>query len=72
MLKFIHPFWPLGFQATVDIWQDVEDLDGIIGPMCSGACQPVALMAAAWNLPVVSYACSSGALSNTEQYPTFV
>ena len=61
-----------GFQAMVDIWEELDDLDAIIGPLCSTACQPVALLAAAWNMPVISYGCSSTALSDTEQYPTFV
>ena len=56
---------------SVDIWSEVEDLDGIIGAGCSVVCKPVSLMAATWNLPMVSYYCASSVLSNSNLYPTF-
>ena len=55
----------------VDVWPEVQDLDGIIGSACSMACVPVALMTAAWNIPTVSYSCMSSALSDKDAYPTF-
>ena len=59
------------FKAAVTIWQESEDLDGIIGPMCSSVCQDVALLTAAWNLPTISYTCGSDVFSNVVTYPTF-
>ena len=56
---------------AVDSWSNSDDLDGIIGAACSIVCQPVGLLAAAWNVPMVSYTCSSGSLSNKDVYPTF-
>jgi hypothetical protein len=59
-----------GMQVAVDLWH-TEHLSGIIGTTCSVVCQPVALLAAAWGLPVVGWGCSSVSLSNKQVYPTF-
>ena len=61
----------LGFKAAVDAWSEIADLDGLVVFTCSIVCQPVALLAAAWNIPIVSYLCSSSLLSDKEVYPTF-
>ena len=61
----------VGFRAAVDMWQNVDDLDGIIGAACSVVCQPVSLLTAALNIPTVSYICTSSALSDQYKYPTF-
>ena len=53
------------------MWAKVEDLDAFIGPGCSVACEPVGLLAAAWKIPLVSWAASSATLSNKDAYPTF-
>lgn len=45
--------------------------DVFIGPSCSLGCEPVALVAAQWNFPLISWSCGSTELSNTERYPTF-
>ena len=63
--------WIAGFRELVEIWKDVEDLDGIIGAFCSVVCQPVSLAAAALNIPAVSPTCTSSALSDKRAYPTF-
>ena len=60
-----------GLSAAVRAWQEVPDVDGFIGPVCSVGCEPVALLAAAWNVPVISFSCSSSSLSDMDQYPTF-
>ena len=43
-----------GMQMAVEIWDRVSDLDVVIGPGCSVACEPVALLCASWNIPVIS------------------
>lgn len=58
-------------KAAVQIWEELGELDAIIGDTCSVACQPLALLSAAWNIPVISNLCTSDALSNTVTYPTF-
>ena len=60
-----------GFKTAVEAWSETADLDGFLGFHCSVVCQPVGLLAASWNIPMVSYFCSSGALSDKEIYPTF-
>ena len=42
-----------------------------IGGGCSVVCEPVALISAEFNLPHVSWGCTSEALSNKYNYPTF-
>ena len=61
----------IGFKSAVEAWSASSDLDGIIGATCSVVCQPVGLLAAEWNLPMVSYSCTSDSLSDKEVYPTF-
>ena len=34
-------------------------------------CEPVSLLSAAWNIPYVSFGCTSDTLSSTYDYPTF-
>lgn len=46
-------------------------MDAIIGADCSVACIPVALLAAAWGIPTLSYGCASYTLSNKQSFPTF-
>lgn len=60
-----------GMKAAVDLWSNMDGLDVIIGDACSVVCQPVALLAAAWNIPQISNACTSDALTDTKEYPTF-
>ena len=58
-------------QMVVDAWSSVDRLDAIIGPGCSVTCQPLGLLAAFWNIPIISYDCSSPKLSDKSVYPTF-
>ena len=60
-----------GTKMIVDMWNSVEDLDAIIGDGCSVVCQPAALLAAAWGIPIISWGCTSASLSNKVAYPTF-
>ncbi len=60
-----------GITETIDLWNSVEDLDVIIGDGCSVVCRPVGLLAAAWHIPMVSWACADAALSNKVTFPTF-
>ena len=60
-----------GLGGAVDMWSNLDGLDAFIGGGCSVVCEPVALLAAAFNLPYVSFGCSSDTLSNTYNYPTF-
>ncbi len=60
-----------GFKVAVEIWDEVDDLDAIIGPGCSVACQYVGLLAAAWKIPMVSPSCASEFLSDKDVFPTF-
>ena len=64
-------YYRLGFKSIVEAWSASTDLDGIIGAACSTVCQPVGLLAAVWNLPMVSFTCTSDYLSDKEVYPTF-
>ena len=57
--------------AVEMMWSEVPDLDAFIGSGCSVVCQPVALLAAIWGIPVVAWACSSPSLSDKSIYPTF-
>ncbi len=61
----------VGIRGVIEIWKNVEDLNAIIGPGCSIYCEPVSILAAAWNIPVVSPACTRAVLSKKEIYPTF-
>ncbi len=59
-----------GIAMAVDMWTSVN-LSAIIGDGCSAVCEPQALLAAAWNIPVISWACNSPSLSDKSIYPTF-
>ncbi len=46
-------------------------VDAYIGPACSVNCEPCGLMATKWNMPMVSFICTSTKLSDKTLYPTF-
>jgi len=50
----------------------LANVDAIIGDGCDIICEPASLLAASWNLPIVSWGCESSALSEKSVYPTFV
>ena len=60
-----------GIKAATEVWFKAADLDAFIGGGCSIVCMPVSLLAADWNIPVVSYGCASDLLSDKKMYPTF-
>ncbi|KAJ8031037.1 Atrial natriuretic peptide receptor 1 [Holothuria leucospilota] len=60
-----------GLTEAVNFWRYQEPFHAIIGGACSIVCEPVGLLAASWNIPMVSWGCSSFILSNKEDYPTF-
>lgn len=47
-------------------------LVGIIGAGCSGVCKNQQLLANVWKYPTVSFACTSGALTDKVAYPFFM
>ena len=61
----------MGMKAVLKLKEKFHQLDGIIGPQCSVACEPVGLYAAALNVPLVSVRCLSNKLSDKKTYPTF-
>ena len=55
----------------IDVWRDNQDFDVIIGDACSTVCYPTSLLASAWNVPIISWGCTSEILSDKSAYPTF-
>ena len=41
------------------------------GPACDSICEPGAILAAEWGVPMISYSCASSVMSNKRMYPTF-
>lgn len=48
-----------------------KPVNAVIGPACSDGCKIGALIAAHFNIPIVSYGCAASFLSDTKNYPTF-
>lgn len=48
-----------------------RNVDAFIGGGCNHVCEYISLLAGKWNLPVVSWGCMSGHLSNRITFPTF-
>ena len=61
----------MGMKAVLRLKQKYHQLDGIMGPQCSVACEPVGLYTAALNIPQVSARCVSNRLSDKKIFPTF-
>ena len=61
----------VGMKKLIDIWRDNQDLDVIIGDACSEVCYPASLLASVWNIPIISWSCTSQALSDKTVHPTF-
>ena len=49
-----------------------RNVDAFIGGGCNRVCEYISLLAGKWNLPVISWGCMSGHLSNRKTFPTFV
>ena len=60
----------VGLHETVDLFLTVRKLHGFIGGGCDEVCEPAGLLASAWNLPMVSWGCSSIHLSSKNTYNT--
>ena len=61
-----------GLASAIQLWSDFNsEVDAYIGGGCSVVCEPVALLSAAWNIPYVSFGCTSDTLSSKYDYPTF-
>lgn len=60
----------VGMKSAVEMRLQAR-IDALIGCSCSSVCLPVGLLAAAWNLPEISYYCYSELLSDKSVYPTF-
>ena len=56
--------------ATADLHYN-DKVDAYIGPHCSDSCAPAGFLAAFYNKPMISHACSASKLSNKDLYPTF-
>ena len=57
---------------AVSLWYETRSgVDAFIGGGCSVVCEPVALLSATWNVPFVSFGCTSDILSIKYNYPTF-
>ncbi|XP_077994096.1 atrial natriuretic peptide receptor 2-like [Glandiceps talaboti] len=64
----------VGLSQLVDLWNlknNDKHIDVFIGPGCSIICEPGARLSTQWQIPMVSWGCSSIALSNKIKYPTF-
>lgn len=46
-------------------------LNAIIGGGCNQVCEVVGLLAAHWNVPMISWGCQSSQLGHKTEYPTF-
>ena len=49
----------------------IAQVDAIIGDGCDIICEPAAILAASWNLPMISWGCESSKLSEKTLFPTF-
>ena len=49
----------------------IAHVDAIIGDGCDIICEPAAILAASWNLPMISWGCESSKLSEKTLFPTF-
>ncbi len=56
--------------GLVELYRD-KHADAVIGPACSGAAEPMGLLASEWNIPVISYLATSTDLSDKKTYDTF-
>jgi hypothetical protein len=56
---------------TADLKNAQARVDAYIGPGCSAACLSSGLLAHYWNIPMISYSCSSSSLMNRKKFSTF-
>jgi ABC-type branched-subunit amino acid transport system substrate-binding protein len=61
-----------GLGEVVNLWAHMrENLHAFIGPGCDTICESAGMLAAEWNVPMISWGCASSHLSNKDDYPTF-
>ena len=58
-----------GVAAAVNLMR--QNVSVFVGPACSKSCVHSGFVASAYNIPMVSYGCSTTTLSNTGLYPNF-
>ncbi|XP_031564714.1 atrial natriuretic peptide receptor 1-like [Actinia tenebrosa] len=56
---------------TADLMNSKTKVNTYIGPGCSAACLSAGLLAHYWNVPMISFSCSSSSLMNRKKYSTF-
>lgn len=61
----------VGLKAGFDLWNNADDLDAFIGGGCSDVCVSVSFIAAAFDLPFVSFGCTTNDLSRKADFPVF-
>ncbi|XP_033126595.1 atrial natriuretic peptide receptor 1-like [Anneissia japonica] len=59
-----------GLASILDMYEKYS-VDAFIGPGCSVICEPGGYLANHWKTPMISWSCSSSALSDKNQYPNF-
>lgn len=58
--------------VMADLWKNKQQpVRTFIGPACSVGCEPGGILAAAWNVPMVSWGCASPSLSDKKKFSTF-
>lgn len=60
-----------GLATIVNYLTNPKTIDAFIGPGCDEVCRAGGLLASYWNVPMVSWGCTSSTLTDTERYPTF-
>jgi hypothetical protein len=61
-----------GLGEVVNLWASMRTkLHAFVGPGCDGICESSGMLAAEWNVPMISWGCASIHLSNKDFYPTF-
>ncbi|XP_014664127.1 PREDICTED: gamma-aminobutyric acid type B receptor subunit 1-like [Priapulus caudatus] len=62
----------MGLHAIVNMWsrRHADHIRGFIGPGCDVVCETAGLLASAWNMPIVSWGCTSNHLSDKDAYNT--
>ncbi|XP_077864432.1 atrial natriuretic peptide receptor 1-like [Saccoglossus kowalevskii] len=59
-----------GLKEAVNLWSTTQP-HAFIGGGCDEVCEPVGLLASSWNIPMVSWGCTSSSLSRKFEYDTF-
>ncbi|RDD47547.1 Retinal guanylyl cyclase 2 [Trichoplax sp. H2] len=58
--------------AMANLWRNKQQpVRSFVGPACSVGCEPGGILAAAWNVPMISWGCASPSLSDKKKFATF-